>query len=432
MKGYAEFFPFEPEITEDGSSEDGSSEDGSSEDGSSEDGSSEDGSSEDGSSEDGSSEDGSAGEGSSEDGSEGDGSSGEGSFGFEFKKSLDDVFTRQIYDYYDNGIIPNEKDYQNIIYIDPAYSGDSDGSIQRPYRTLHDVPQKSNTAYLMKRGTSYVNNTGNHFTFNVGNVLLGAYGEGERPVIRAEGSGGIIFSKDNSTIRDIVVRYVQFGVHSNEIEGAVAFNVNMRSSWVWARNIRFIGCEVKGAGTNGIFIQQRDFSSDSFIEIGHTHVHKVNQRWTPTTNQWDASGDGIQITGFRGEYHIHNSIVDKSDVGNKFTIIVNAHNNGVNSVNGIIENCTLLGPMPQPDGGAILYFGNVNDGNQNNHHSIIVRNNFMRGSTYDGQRYTGSGIFSNSSKFEVYGNYIENCNNALRLGNELFGKNKVHDNTIIP
>ncbi len=357
--------------------------------------------------------------------------SGESSPGFKLNNSLGDIFTQDIYDYYNNGIIPNEREYQNIIYIDPGYTGNPDGSMQRPYRYLHDAPQQSNTAYLLKRGTSY-EKQGDHYTFRVGDILVGSYGEGERPVIKADSKGGIIFSKDNSTIRDIEVSYVQYGLSNYDSDGGIVFNVKMRSSWVWARNIRFIGCEITGAGRNGIFIQQRNFDFDNFIEIGYSHIHKVNQNWTPSTGQWDAPGDGIQISGFRGEYHIHNSIVDKSDVGNKFTIIVNAHNNGVNSVNGIIENCTLFGPMPQPDGGSILYFGNVNGGNQDNYHTVIVRNNVMIGSTYDGEKYTGAAIFSNSSKFEVYDNYIENTANPLMLGNQKFGENKVFDNVIIP
>lgn len=346
------------------------------------------------------------------------------------KKELSDLFTAEVYREYDR-IIPSENDYNNIIYIDPDYSGDSDGSFDRPFKTFNDAPQRSNTAYLFKRGTSYVVSSG-HYRFNGENVLLGAYGEGDRPVIEAEGKGGIIFPKNNIVVRDIEVSYLQFGVINEQGTGGTVFNVKMRSIWIWSRNIKILGSEIKGASRNGIFIQQLDLSADNYIEIGYSHIHRVNQKWTPTTNQHEAPGDGIQISAFRGKYHIHNNIVDRSDTGNKFTIIVNAHHNGVNPVNGIIENCYLYGPMPQPDGGSILYFGNVIGGDQNNHHFVKIRNNFMKGSTYDGGKYTGAAVFSNSSKFEIYNNVIKNVANPLMLGNEAFGKNIVFDNTIIP
>lgn len=345
-------------------------------------------------------------------------------------KELSEIFTAEVYRYYDRKI-PSEKDYNTVIYINPEYSGDSDGSFNKPFKTFNDAPQRSNTAYLLKRGTSYVVSSG-HYNFNKENVLIGAYGEGVRPVIKAEGRGGLIFSKDNIVIRDIEVTYLQFGLINNHGKGGTVFNVKMSSAWIWSRNIKFIGCEVKGASRNGIFVQQLDLSADNYIEIGYSHIHRVNQKWTPTTGQYEASGDGIQITTFRGNYHIHNTIVDRSDTGNKFAIIVNAHRNGVNPVNGIIENCYLYGPMPQPDGGSILYFGNVINGDQNNHHFVEIRNNFMKGSTYDGDKYTGAAVFSNSTKFEIYNNVIKNVTNPLMLGNEAYGKNIVFDNTIIP
>ncbi len=346
------------------------------------------------------------------------------------RKTLADIFTSEVYNYYD-AKIPSAEDYSNIIYINPNYSGESDGSFERPYRTLNHAPQRTNTAYLIKRGTSYTVTTG-HYEFKVGNILIGTYGEGDRPAIKASGRGGLVFSGGNIVVRDIVVSYIQFGKMNEHEPGGTAFNVKMSSSWVWSRNVRFIGCEVSGASRNGIFIQQLDLSADNNIEIAYCHIHRVNQKWTPTTDQTVASGDGIQITTFRGKYHIHNSIVDRSDTGNKFSIIVNPHHNGVHSVDGIIENCQLYGPMPVPDGGAILYFGNVIGGNKNNHHTIIIRNNYMSGSSYDGTRYTGTAVYSNSSKFQIYKNVITNVANPLRLGNEAFGKNEVFDNEIIP
>ena len=347
-----------------------------------------------------------------------------------FSQDISNIFTQEIYDKYDV-VFSNSSDFENVLYINPNYSGESDGTIDNPYSTLNDAPQIDNTAYLLKRGTSY--EAFDHYEMNASNILIGAYGEGDRPKIIAEGRGGIIFAQSNVIIRDVELSYVQFGVWGNEISEVISFNVKMRSSWVWARNVRFIGCEVSGASRNGIFIQQRDFSEDNYVEIAYSHIHKVNQNWTPETGEAEASGDGIQISGFRGEYHIHNSIVDRSDTGNKFSIIINPHHNEINPVSGLIENNILRGPMPQPDGGSIIYIGNVQEATQDAHHELVVRNNEMYGSTYDGVNYTGAAIFSHSSKFEVYGNYVQEVPEPVfRLGNEAFGENLVYDNEVIP
>jgi hypothetical protein len=345
------------------------------------------------------------------------------------KTSINEVFTPGIYELYDLHVIPNEDHYLNVIYIDPDYAGVPDGSSERPYPSLMTAPQKNNTAYLLKRGTTHLNNSG-HYIFNVDSILVGAYGSGERPVI--SGAGGIIFAKNNAVIRDLELRYIQFGLWQNEIRGGTVFNVKTSSAWAWARDLKYIGVEIVGATNDGLFIQQRDFSADSFIEVGFSHIHKVNQNWTPVTDQRAAGGDGIQISGIRGKYHIHNTIIDRSDTGNKFAIIVNANDNGGHPVAGIIENCWLYGPMPQPDGVAIIYIGNVHNGNHERHHHVIIRNNAMLGSTYNNVSFTGSAVYSNSSRFEIHDNYFKNLANPLRLGNQPFGRNRIFNNLVIP
>jgi hypothetical protein len=109
--------------------------------------------------------------------------------------------------------VPNVKtsnDFQHKIYIDPDYKGtDSDGSIQRPYRTINHfrngVP--ANTAFLVKRGTTHEKVGrqfgGNHTRYTsmiYKNNFIGPYGTGPRPVI--EGFW-IMGGSDGLTIRDI-------------------------------------------------------------------------------------------------------------------------------------------------------------------------------------------------------------------------------------
>jgi hypothetical protein len=80
----------------------------------------------------------------------------------------------------------------STVYIDPGNAGDpsEDGSIAHPFDSWADVSWKDGYSYMQKKGT-----TANEGKINVyaDNVILGAYGEGERPVI-------------NSTANDFAIR----------------------------------------------------------------------------------------------------------------------------------------------------------------------------------------------------------------------------------
>ena len=69
---------------------------------------------------------------------------------------------------------------QNIVYIDPSASEGGSGTFDNPYSSLADVQFSSGKSYLVKRNT--VSNVG-QITINCDDILIGAYGQGDIPVI---------------------------------------------------------------------------------------------------------------------------------------------------------------------------------------------------------------------------------------------------------
>ena len=353
--------------------------------------------------------------------------------------AINDIFTQEVYDYYDTNEINNADDYTNKIYIDPDFTGISDGSVTHPYKGLADVPQQGDTAYLIKRGTHHeIPASYGNFNFYGENIIICAYGEGVRPTIQG---ANLRFGNNYATIRDI-----EFLSHSPAFTNTnslahfgTIFNVKCSGIWTFSRNTRFIGCEISGSGSNGIFVQQWDLSVDQHVEIAYCHIYEVNQSWHPDEEggepkgQWDAFGDGIQFSTYRGTYHIHNCIVDRSDTGNKFCVIVNAHTNGGHMITGIIENNIMYGPQSYPDGGAIIYLGNVvgeNLPSPSAFHTCTIRKNRLIGSYSPmGDNWTGACLYANSTLMYVYGNLLKDTDYGGLIGSYQ-GQSEFYNNTV--
>jgi hypothetical protein len=91
-------------------------------------------------------------------------------------------------------------------YIDPQNTNDpqEDGSIEHPYDSWTDIYWEEGNSYLQKKGT-----TANEGKINIyaSNVTLGAYGQGESPVINSSATDFAIraFEKSGVTIRDLKI-----------------------------------------------------------------------------------------------------------------------------------------------------------------------------------------------------------------------------------
>lgn len=139
--------------------------------------------------------------------------------------------------------IKTEKDFENVIYIDPSGSN-GNGTIDSPFNSLNGITIQSNTAYLIKRGTILKEKVGRLQAEDSHRVLrdmiwnnnfIGAYGEGARPVVNGffiwEGSDGL-------TIRDLNIRA--------ESQWSSGWDAVVYIHNVDVKNITVAYCEISG------------------------------------------------------------------------------------------------------------------------------------------------------------------------------------------
>lgn len=307
-------------------------------------------------------------------------------------------------------------DYATIIYIDPTTTTPGDGhSPATPLASWNDVSFQADTAYVQKRGTTDTITT--RIEVNQENVLLGAYGEtaAARPIIY-DGSTNITYmlqvTANAVTVREleIVSPRATSGIHfaagywpsdgtvwDCSVHGVDQDNYLMWGVRVFGERTRVLNSEIFYIGDDGIFVQ---YFPD--IEIGYNRISRVNQKWFENPVESYASGDGIQFDS-SDRFYIHHNVIDRSDTGNKFCIIVDPK--GENATGGLIENnrCTTAkGRVPVFAGGATPYH-------------IVIRNNLF---TYVDTDGTGVGIWSHATQPEIYNNVFVNFQDGIALLNE--------------
>jgi hypothetical protein len=247
--------------------------------------------------------------------------------------------------------IKSHNNFTNIIYIDPSYTGGgSDGSMAKPItnfntRYVNGIPP--NTAFLFKRGTTHPKigrlgperNNEELYKMVWNNNLIGAYGEGNMPIIGGLHIIGHVSGKSpagtrsrNLTIRDIHIHAISqtpfswdnlINLHNRPENITIAFNKlegkhNPANRWpsngilgngpfpypmVGIRGTSSSGFliiynnEIFNIGVDGIYI----FGSVNGLQIIRNYVHNINrmnwgQGWSPKTDtgKWGA-GDGIKL-----------------------------------------------------------------------------------------------------------------------------------------
>ena len=123
-----------------------------------------------------------------------------------------------------------------------------------------------------------------HWRISVEDIKIGAYGEGDRPVL--SGNRTITLMEDRNVVRDIhmsTIRFGGFGIPDRETAiDCILFNCVLdgtSENVALGRNMTIIGCEVYGNRVNGIFLQQRDWETYSNLEVGYNYIHTINQLW---------------------------------------------------------------------------------------------------------------------------------------------------------
>ena len=348
-----------------------------------------------------------------------------------YNKSWEEIYNQEVYSHY-NAQFNNADDYTNKVYIDPTYQGgDSNGSLEKPFLSLLDVPEASDTAYLIKRGTSHDISGERYFSFNSSDIMIGPYGDGSMPILT--GNRQIEIRQPRCIVRDIHMSTIRVGTYNGVADDCVLFNLILdgtSENVVLGRNCKIIGCEIKDNTVNGLFVQQRDMSKDSNMEIGYCHIHSINQLWfgPPRQPQTPAGGDPIHFgSSFRGHFWVHHNILDRSDTGNKFCFIINVKNEYNVDVTGLFEYNICYGPMSDPSGGNILYFSGGG-----RPFDVIIRNNALIGSYDDvSETWTENAIYIKKSKVEIYGNFISDVNIAFTRSNNLGGDSYFYNNTVV-
>ncbi|MGF1585946.1 MAG: hypothetical protein ACFCUM_11520 [Bacteroidales bacterium] len=151
--------------------------------------------------------------------------------------------------------IKTESNFRYKVYIDPEYTGrDSDGTINRPFSNFNlqfagGVP--SNTAFLFKRGTTHPKigrqvEGGNSFYPDMlyYNNLIGAYGDGKRPVI--EGIF-IMAGSHHLTIRDLDIKAESQAGY----DAVVYIHRTKNGEYIFCSNITIAFCEIAGVHNPG-------------------------------------------------------------------------------------------------------------------------------------------------------------------------------------
>jgi len=339
-------------------------------------------------------------------------------------------------------------------YIDPTYTGSvSDGSIETPYKSWDDFGLfESNNNYLQKRGTEITSiekriiiggdgYQGGQDGPQVSNILLGAYGEGVRPIIngrqqsrdtviamticdniRVEGldlRGSINYNNSDETTVAIFGPggYWQTGFYGctntliKDCKLSGAYNgVRALAYSTSVDGIKVENCEIFNCTEDGAFIKD-----SNNVEFSGCHIHSVNQSYLNGTE--NAGGDGIQCLNATNIY-VHDCTIDRSDTANKFCII-QGHTDGLNPNDAIrIEDNTLISPQSQ-GGGAIIYlFGGEK--------SIIKGNNFETKAEDGGLL----GIWSHTPSIKVHYNVFNKNPQGITLFDTAgFDKAEIYNNT---
>jgi hypothetical protein len=290
----------------------------------------------------------------------------------------------------------------NAIYIDPSAKVNGTGTQASPlngstFQAQYSQPWKANATYLLKSGTTL--DVKYKLWIQANNVTLGAYGTGNRPIIRSSvnNSDKVL---DMGNMKDITIRDLEIFSTANA-SAIVNFMYNVRSAVInckihdgeWGiRNMnssgqfRVLNCEVYNTGDDGCFIANMDS-----LEFGGNYIHNVNLKYFVDPSEKYAAGDGLQLGNIQN-FYIHDNTIDHSGTGDKFCLLLNTDQTGF-SGKGIIERNTFK--RDQTGASTTIFYTNFTD----NSHTIIRYNKFVNADV---------AISNHSKNLQVYYNEFIN------------------------
>ncbi len=236
-------------------------------------------------------------------------------------------------------------------FIDPSVATNGNGSKESPYKNWSNVTMASNRNYLQKRGTEATVSARVNIN-NLNNVTIGAYGSSDtRPKIigwniNGSSNGAMGLSGNNNTIRDLDIdaRQSTSGIYIGASTNATIDNCRIQNSeWairtmVSGDGTKIINSEIAYTGDDGHYNQNHNN-----MEIAYNYIHHVNQKWNENSYWYngktenESPGDSIQLNGTAFGFNVHHNIMDRSDTGNKFCVLVGLLSSPINT-NGLLEH----------------------------------------------------------------------------------------------
>jgi hypothetical protein len=291
-------------------------------------------------------------------------------------------------------------------HVDPTFTGSlQNGSITNPYNSWSKVTFNSNNSYLQKRGTT-ANITGSITITGRSNIIIGAYGTGNRPRInKTSGSGHVL---DLTTISNCTIQDIEISSTSNATTGILIDGYGTAiSSNNLINNCEIHGCEwgvriitaaagnrilnstIHNIGDDGVYI--KDVLN---IEIGYCNIYNVNRKFFINPDESYSAGDNIQLVSLNNMYfNIHHNTLDHSSTGNKFCFI-----SAGETYSGVIEYNTMIGNSSQTT--SCIYLGNTNN-------TVTVRYNTLKDANY--------AVYSYANNLQFHYNQIIRNNQGLSI-----------------
>ncbi|MGV8162328.1 MAG: choice-of-anchor Q domain-containing protein [Candidatus Nanoarchaeia archaeon] len=309
------------------------------------------------------------------------------------------------------------------VYIDPSYDGSngpSDGSLDAPYTAWTNFTIQSGGAYLQKRGTTYTSSS-KILLYQVNNASVADYGSGEKPIFNYTGSQHN-YSVQFNLCTDCSIENIRVTAPSSSGLIAIIGMGSNTGGFSGGTRISVIGCEVWKAGSdssgamgirgggNSIKILNttvHDISTDGIyaadapnIEIGYSNIYDMNRMYFSNPNEATSSGDGIQFGGNYDGFHIHHTIINRTNgASNKFNLILASAGASINAT-GILEYNTFV------NDGSVAWAVHIEHGR-----GIVTRYNTFRGSTL-GLRLGGAGTSNNL----IHNNIFYDSVDGIRVG----------------
>jgi hypothetical protein len=199
----------------------------------------------------------------------------------------------------DNAVISIVLDkISRIIYIDPENTNDEQeaGTLENPYDSWQDVEWIEGYSYLQKRGS--VANEASKISIYANDVTIGAYGEGEKPIIRSTTNEYAFkaFEKRGVTIQNLHI-IAEDAINAIYFLGDITNNIHIENNKIEGSiyGVRIVGGEE-------LTIQYNTFRGNN--EAVYSYAKQTNIFY----NVFESNQNAIHIDGENSIAEVYNNV----------------------------------------------------------------------------------------------------------------------------